>query len=62
MGFWAGQCNSVLLLFLYGLYCDTALETLHHEHHRTAHRGGREGGNWKVLKEGLTILNVTPKV
>lgn len=25
--FWAGQCNSVLLLFLYGLYCDTALGT-----------------------------------
>lgn len=23
--FWADQCNSVLLLFLYGLYCDTAL-------------------------------------
>ena len=25
--FWAGQCNSVLLSFLYGLYCDTALGT-----------------------------------
>lgn len=25
--FWADQCNSVLLLFLYGLYCDTALGT-----------------------------------
>lgn len=23
--FWASQCISVLLLFLYGLYCDTAL-------------------------------------
>lgn len=37
VGFWAGQCNSVLLLFLYGLYCDTALGTLHYEHHHTDH-------------------------
>lgn len=29
VGFWAGKCICVLLLFLYGLYCDTALGNEH---------------------------------